>query len=65
MKKIFAELAYKHPTRKFMQIKATKCIQNFQDVDVPCLLFYKDGELFENMSGFKTRNIFGGKHATT
>ena len=33
-------------------------------MDVPCLLFYKDGALYENMSGMKTRNIFGGKHAT-
>ena len=30
---------------------------------MPCLLFYKDGELYENMSGQKTRNIFGGSHA--
>ena len=32
---------------------------------MPCLLFYKDGELTENMAGAKTRNIFGGSHATT
>ena len=63
MKEILTELAKKHPTRKFMAIKATSCVENFQDQDVPCLLFYKNGDLFENMSGIKTRNIFGGTHA--
>jgi len=29
LKKIFAELAQKHPSRKFMQIQATKCVEKF------------------------------------
>jgi len=34
------EMAINHPTRKFMQIQANKCVENFMDEDVPCLLFY-------------------------
>ena len=44
-----------------MQIKATSCVENFADEDVPCLLFYKNGELINQMAGEKARNIFGGK----
>lgn len=62
--KAFHVLAKRHPTRKFMQIRATKCVPNFQDEDVPCLLFYKDGELTENLAGTACRTVFGGTHAT-
>ena len=44
-----------------MQIQADKCVENFQDVDVPCLLFYKDGQLYDQIAGTTCRNIFGGK----
>ena len=47
-----------------MQIVADKCAEGFKDEDVPCLLFYKDGELKDNISGNKCRNIFGGKRMT-
>jgi len=45
LKQILGLLSKKHNTRKFMQIRATVCVENFQDQDVPCLLFYKNGEL--------------------
>jgi hypothetical protein len=62
LKEILTNLAKKHPTRKFMMIQATKCVENFQDVDVPCLLFYKNGDLYDQIAGSACRNIFGGKH---
>lgn len=43
-----------------MQIKATHCVENFQDEDVPCLLFYRDGNLINQLAGKKCREIFGG-----
>jgi hypothetical protein len=55
LREIFAILAKKHPTRKFMTIVATSCVENFQDVDVPCLLFYKNGELINQLSGIECR----------
>jgi hypothetical protein len=62
LKAILIELAKKHPTRKFMMIQATKCVENFEDCDVPCLLFYKGGELQDQIAGTQCRTIFGGKH---
>ena len=45
-----------------MQIKATQCVENFKDEDVPCLLFYQDGKLINQLSGMLARQTFGGKH---
>lgn len=59
-----AVLARDHPTRKFMQIVATKCVENYQDIDVPALLFYKDGELSDQITGKTCREIFGGQRMT-
>jgi hypothetical protein len=56
------ELAKLHPTRKFMMIQATKCVENFEDVDVPCLLFYQDGELISQIAGSECRKTMGGLH---
>jgi hypothetical protein len=56
------ELAKLHPTRKFMMIQATKCVENFEDVDVPCLLFYKGGELISQIAGSECRKAMGGLH---
>lgn len=47
-----------------MQIQATKCVENFNDKDVPCLLFYTNGDLYDQISGSKCREIFGGKRMT-
>lgn len=64
LKEFFRELAIKHPTRKFMQIQADKCAEGFQDADVPCLLFYSSGQLLDNISGQRCRDMFGGKRMT-
>ena len=50
LKEIMKVLAAKHPTRKWMQIQATKCVEDYQDVDVPALLFYKDGKMFDQLT---------------
>ena len=34
------------------------------DIDVPALLFYKDGKLFDQLTSQTCRDIFGGKHMT-
>jgi hypothetical protein len=61
LREILEKLAEKHSTRKFMKIVATKCVENFADEDVPCLLFYKNGLLYDQLSGQACRNVFGGK----
>ena len=58
------EMAINHPTRKFMQIQANKCVENFMDEDVPCLLFYSNGKLLTNIAGKICRDIFLGKRMT-
>ena len=45
-----------------MQIQATKCVENYQDQDVPALLFYKDGQLCDQLTSQTCRDIFGGAH---
>ena len=60
LREIMEHLAQKHPTRKFMKIVATKCVPNFQDIDVPCLLFYKNGALYDQVAGTECKRIMGG-----
>lgn len=42
-------LSKKYPLVKFIKIIATKCIENFPDDNVPCLLIYKGGKCVSNM----------------
>lgn len=51
-------LAKKHPTRKFIKIVATKCIENYSDTDVPGLIFYRNGELLDKL--IPAREVLGG-----
>lgn len=44
-----------------MSIVATTCVENFMDIDVPCLLFYKNGDMVNQLSGKECREVFGGK----
>jgi hypothetical protein len=37
-------------------------VENFEDCDVPCLLFYEGNELTGQIAGTQCRSIFGGKH---
>ena len=48
------------PTRKFMQSKATNVVENYKDEDTPALIFYKDGQMTNQIAGKKARDIFGG-----
>jgi hypothetical protein len=59
LNRYLAEIAKKHPTRKFIKIVANKCIENFMDVDCPGLLLYKNGELVDKI--IPAGDIFGGK----
>lgn len=42
---ICEQLQKKYSNIKFMKSIATKCIENYQDIDCPGLLIYKGGEL--------------------
>ena len=48
------------PTRKFMQAKATNIVENYRNEDTPALIFYKDGQMTNQIAGQKARDIFGG-----
>lgn len=41
-------LSHKFINHKFIKIIATKCVENFQDADVPALLIYRNGQLHHN-----------------
>ena len=51
-------LARKHPNVKFVKCVATKAVDNFQDRDLPALLFYQAGDLFGQLVPCK--DILGG-----
>ena len=53
------QLARKHPTVKFVKCVATKAVENFQDRDLPALLFYQAGDLFGQL--VPCSDILGGK----
>jgi hypothetical protein len=59
---IWNAMAMKYPTSKFMKATATQVIENYQDGDVPGILFYKDGELTSKL--IPAGGIMGGKHMT-
>ena len=62
LNKILPILAKRHPSRKFIKIVATKCIENYLDMDVPGILIYKNGELLDKI--IPAGDIFGGKRMT-
>lgn len=47
---------------KFIKIVANKCIENYLDIDVPGILFYKNGDLMDKI--IPAAPVFGGKHMT-
>jgi len=55
---ILDKVAQKHPFTKFIKMVATKCIENYLDIDVPGVLFYKNGELMDKI--IPAAPIFGG-----
>ena len=52
------KIAAKHPTRKFIKIVATKCIENYLDMDVPGILIYRNGDLLDKI--IPAGSVFGG-----
>ena len=42
---VFEKLSKKYPTVKFLRSVATKCVQNFQDENLPYILYYRDGKM--------------------
>ena len=42
---ILDRVAQRHPHVKFIKMVATKCIENYMDIDVPGILFYKNGDI--------------------
>lgn len=59
MNEILAQLAKKHPTRKFIKIVANKCIENYLDIDCPGLLIYRNGDLADKI--IPAKEVLGGK----
>lgn len=55
-------MAQRHQYVKFIKIVANKCIENYLDIDVPGLLFYKNGDLLDKI--IPASPVFGGKHMT-
>ena len=55
---ILDKVAKRHPYVKFIKMIATKCIENYMDVDVPGMLFYKNGDLSDKI--IPAAPVFGG-----
>jgi len=56
---ILDQVAKRHPFVKFIKMVATKCIENYMDIDVPGILFYKNGDLVDKI--IPAAPVFGGK----
>ena len=56
---ILDRIAQRHPFTKFIKMVATKCIENYMDIDVPGMLFYKNGDLVDKI--IPASPVFGGK----
>jgi len=56
---ILDQVAKRHPFVKFIKMVATKCIENYMDIDVPGVLFYKNGDLVDKI--IPAAPVFGGK----
>lgn len=59
---ILDNVAKKHRHVKFIKMVATKCIENYMDIDVPGILFYKNGDLVDKI--IPAAPIFGGAMMT-
>lgn len=45
-----------YPNVKFIKILSTRCIENFPDSNLPCIIIYKDGQLQNNIPNFDRLN---------
>ena len=59
---ILDKVAMKHTHVKFIKMIATKCIENYMDIDVPGVLFYKNGDLLDKI--IPASPVFGGRLMT-
>jgi hypothetical protein len=50
-------LAKEYTDIKFTKILSTRCIENFPDSNLPCVIIYKNGELFKNIPNFDKLNL--------
>ena len=62
LNRLLTEIAPRHQYVKFIKIVANKCIENYLDIDVPGILFYKNGDLLDKI--IPAAPVFGGKHMT-
>jgi Phosducin len=60
---ILDRVAQRHPYVKFIKMVATKCIENYMDIDVPGILFYKNGDLMDKI--IPAAPVFGGGQMNT
>lgn len=44
---VFSELANQFPSVKFLKSVATKCVPNFSDVNLPYILYYRNGQMIK------------------
>ena len=62
LNRILEHVAKKHAYVKFIKMVANKCIENYMDIDVPGILFYKNGEFMDKL--IPAAPVFGGKAMT-
>jgi hypothetical protein len=56
--KILDNVAKRHPYVKFIKMVATKCIENYLDIDVPGILIYQGGDIKDKI--IPAAPVFGG-----
>ena len=55
---ILEGVAKRHPYVKFIKMIATKCIENYLDMDVPGILIYRNGDILDKI--IPAAPVFGG-----
>ncbi len=55
---ILEQVAKRNPYVKFIKMVATKCIENYLDMDVPGVLFYRNGDIVDKI--IPASPVFGG-----
>lgn len=54
---LFQQVAENFTDVKFVKIQATRCIENFPDANLPCVIIYKDGKMLKNLPNFDKLNF--------
>ena len=50
MNELMSRMAPKYPLIKFIKIISTRCIENFPDSKLPCLIMYREGKMTSNIT---------------